>query len=596
LLSVTPSLLAAQGRSRVEVLQLADTAKIGGNSVADTAAARGLTGSMSLNGTAINIVGTDTLTDIRTKINGAGAGVTAAIVSEGGTAGRLVLTSSTAGASGVTITDGAGGMARALGLIDTRSKPVSSATLSAAAALGLAVATNPASIRVGSEVITVDLTTDSIRSIAARINAAGGAASVQSEAYGNETRSRLVVDGNVTAVNGDAGSQAIIDALGFAAGTSGRVNQTVQTPVMTSGGAGAVAGLSTTLSSLNVIGSASPLGVGSAINIRGMRGDGTAVEVGLVVGAEDTMQTLLDKVNDVATGFGSGSRTASAALGSDGRIRLTDDTGGPSRLSLVMSVTRPDGTTGSLGVASTSVAGRNREVQAGQDAVIRVDGREITRATNSITDAITGVTLSLNAAEPGTTLEVTIDRDVQGTVDSVQKLADSYNQIRKFYDEQRADDAPLRSDTRLRTVIGTFQDALRTEVPGNGTYNRLVVAGLTIDKNGLLLVNQDTLKKGLAEKPSEIEALFGFSGVGQAFVAAADNATQFGIGTITAQIKNISLSTVALKKRQADVQKRIDYKREQLVVQYTRMEEALSKLKSQSSGLLSSVQGLQGGN
>jgi flagellar hook-associated protein 2 len=596
LLSASPSLAAAQGRSRVEVLQLADTAKIGGNAVADTSAARGLSGSMSLNGTAINIVGTDTLMDIRTKINDAGAGVTAAIVSEGGTAGRLVLTSSTAGSSGITIADGTGGMARELGLIDTRSKPVSSATMTAAAALGLSVSPSPASIRVGAAVITVDLATDSIRTIAARINAASGAASVQTEAYGSETRFRLVVDGNVTAVSGDAGSQAVIDALGFAAGSAGRVNQTVQTPVMTSGGAGAVAGLSTTLSSLNVIGSASPLGVGSAINIRGLRGDGTAVEVGLVVGAADTMQTLLDKVNDVATGFGSGSRTATAALGSDGRIRLTDDTGGPSRLSLVMSVTRSDGTTGSLGVASTSEPGRNRELQAGQDAVIRVDGREITRATNTITDAINGVTLSLNAAEPGTTIDVTIDRDVQGTVDSVQKFADSYNQIRKFYDEQRADDAPLTSDTRLRGVIGTFQDALRTEVPGNGTYNRLALAGLTLDKNGLLTVNQDTFKKGLAEKPSEIEALFGFSGVGQAFVTAADSATQFGSGTITVQIKNISQNTVTLKKRQADVQKRIDFKREQLVTQYTRMEEALSKLKSQSSSLVSSVQGLQGNN
>jgi flagellar hook-associated protein 2 len=95
LVSATASLSAAQGTSRVEVLQLAQTEKIGGDTVSDTTAARGLVGSMSINGTAINIVGTDTLADIRTKINSAGAGVTAAIVSDGGTAGSLVLTSST---------------------------------------------------------------------------------------------------------------------------------------------------------------------------------------------------------------------------------------------------------------------------------------------------------------------------------------------------------------------------------------------------------------------------------------------------------------------------------------------------------------------
>jgi len=593
LLAATPALTATAGRYRVEVLQLADTSKIGGSSVSDTTAARGLTGSMSINGTSIDIVGTDTLADIRTKVNDANVGVTAAIISEGGTAGRLVLTSSTAGASGVTITDGTGGMARELGFIDTRSKPISSASMSAAAALGLAVLPQPASIRVGNIVITADLSADSIAAIAMRINAAGAAASVEAEAYGNQTRYRLVVDGNVTAVDGDADSQSVIDALGFAAGTSGSVKQTVQTPVYTSA-ADAVAGASTSLVGLKFGGSASNLAVGDAINIRGMRGDGAAVTIGLVVGASDTMQTLLDKVNDATTGFGSGSRPATAALGSDGRIRLTDDTGGASRLSLSMSVTHADGTTGSLGSGSTSVTGRARELQVGQDAVIRVDGREVTRSTNNITDAIAGVTLSLSTAEPGTGIDITIDRDVKGTVDSVQKFVDSYNEIRKFFDEQRKVDAPLYADTLLRGVVGTFQDALRTDVSSNGTYSTLAIAGVTLDRNSILTFNQDTFKTALADKPSEIEELFGFSGVGQAFVTASDNATQYSTGTISAQLENINENTILLKKREADAQKRIELKREQLVAQFTRMEAAMSRLNSQSSSLLSSVKGLQG--
>lgn len=593
LLSATAALNATAGRYRVEVLQLADTAKVGGSSVADTGAARALTGSMSINGGTINIVGTDTLADIRTKINDANVGVTAAITSEGGTAGRIVLTSTTAGANGLTITDGAGGMARELGFIDTRSKSVSSASMAAATALGLVPSPPEASIRVGSTVITVNLATDSIASIAAKINAASGAASVESEPFGDQTRFRLVVDGNVSAVDGDAGSQAVIDALGFAAGRSGSVKQTVQTPAYTSA-ADATATAATLLVGLKSGGSAANLAAGDAINIRGTRGDGTAVTIGLVVAANDTMQTLLDKINDVTTGFGSGARTATAALGSDGRIRVTDDSGGASRLSLSIAVSRADGSTGSLGTASTPVTGRQRELQVGQDAVIRVDGREITRATNNITDAIAGVTLALNTAESGTEIDVTIDRDVKGTVDSVQKFVDSYNEIRKFFDEQRVADAPLYADTLLRGLVGTFQDALRTEVPGNGTYNKMTIAGVTLDRNGILTFSTDTFKKALADKPTEIEALFGFSGVGQAFVTASDNATQFGVGTISAQLKNINQNTILLKKREADAQKRIELRREQLVAQFTRMEDAMSRLNSQSRSLISSVQGLQG--
>lgn len=591
-LSATASLDATPGRNRVEVLQLAGTARLGGGSVADTTAARGLTGSMSLNGTAINIVSTDTLAGIRTKINDANVGVTASLESDGGTAGRLVLTSNTAGSTGITIADGTGGMARELGFIDTRSKPISSAIEMAAAGLGLSVYPNPAAIRVGNTLITVDLATQSISSIMAKINAAGAAASVEAESYGNQTRYRLVVDGNVTAVDGDANSQAVIDAFGFSAGSTGSIRQTVQSPVYTSS-ADAVAEASTSLIGLKVGGTASNLAAGNAINIRGMRGDGTAVTVGLVVGAGDTMQTLLDKINDASSGFGSGTRTATAALGSDGRIRLTDNTGGASRLSLSMTVTRTDGTSGSLGSASTSVTGRSRELQSGKDAIIRVDGREVTRTSNTITDAISGVTLSLSTAEPGTEIDVTVDRDVKGTVDSVQKLVNSYNEIRKFFDEQRAPNAPLYADTLLRGVVTTFQDALRTNVTANTTYNKLTLAGMTLDRNGLLIFNQDTFKTALNARPAEIEALFGFSGAGQAFVSATDSATQYGVGTISSQLKNINETTIALKQREGDAQKRIELRRAQLVAQYTRMESAMSRLNSQSSSLLSSVQGLQ---
>ena len=593
LLVATATSLATPGRYRVEVLQLADTSKIAGRTVADTTAVRGTAGTFSINGTVISVAAADTLADIRTNINAANAGVTASIVSEGGTAGRLVITANTAGGTGAAITDGTGGMARDLGFLDTRSRPISSATTAAAVAMGMAISTQPATIRVGSTVITADLATESIASIAAKINAAGGSASVQAEAFGSETRYRLVADGNVTAVGGDPNSQAIIDALGFAAGTSGVVGQTVQSAAFTDA-SDVVAGPATSLIGLKVNGTSSNLVAGDAINIRGMRGDGTAVSIGMIVGPGDTMDTLLARINDASTGFGGGARTATAGMGSDGRIRLTDDTGGASRLSLSMSVTHADGTSGSLGSASTSVTGRSRALQVGQDAVIRVDGREITRSSNSIVDGITGVTLALQNAEPGTSLDVVVERDVKASVDAVQKLADSYNAIRKFMDEQRVPDAPLYADGSLRRIVDSFTEALRTEVSANATYSRSVNAGLVLDRNGLLTFNQDTFKTALADKPGEIETLFGLTGLGTAFVSATDRAISFSTGPISTSIRNITENTFVLRRREADAQKRLELRREQLVARFTRMEEAVSRITAQGNSFQSSVKGLQG--
>lgn len=595
LLSATATQNATAGRYRVEVLQLADTAKLAGRSVTDTTAARNLSGDFSINGKSISVVSTDTLEDIRTKINDANAGVTATIVSEGGTAGRLVVTANASGSTGAAITDGTGGMARELGFLDTRSKPISSSTISAAAAMGMAVFPQPAQIKVGDVVVTADLATESIASIAAKINAAGGSASVEPEQYGSETRYRLIVDGNVSAVNGDPNSQAIIDALGFAAGSAGAVRQTVQSNVFTDSNDATVSAASS-LAGLKVGGVSANLAVGDAINIRGTRGDGTAVTVGLVVGANDTMQTLLDRINDATNGFGAGSRSAVASLGTDGRIRLTDNTGGASRLSLNMTVTRADGTTGSLGAATTSVVGRSRELQTGRDAVLRVDGQEFTRSSNAVTDAIKGVNLNLLTAEPGTSIDVTVDRDVKGAVDAVKAFRDSYNEIRTFFDEQRVVDAPLYADSTLRRVVDSFTQALRTQVSENTTYNSSVSAGLLLDRNGVLTFNEDTFKTAMSNAPGEVEKLFGMTGIGTAFVTATDAATSFGNGAISVQLNNIRQNTFALKAREADAQKKLDLRREQLVAQYTRMEEAMARINQQSSSLLASIKGLQGNN
>ncbi len=600
LLTAAPTSSATPGRYRVEVLQLADTSKIAGGSVANTSTALNLSGDFSVNGTSISVLATDSLEAIRDKLNAANTGasatgVTATIVKDGTTSGRLVLTRDASGSSGVTITDGTGGMARELGFIDSRSKPVSSAVTAAAAALGLATSPAPAQIRVGNVTITADLAVESIASIAAKINAAGGSASVESEDFGGETRYRLVTDGNVAAVSGDANSQAVIDALGMAAGTTGTIKQTVQSGAYTDS-SDATATTATLLAGLKVDGSSTGLAVGDAINIRGMRGDGTAVTIGLVVGASDTMQTLLDKINDATSGFGAGSRTAVASLGADGRLRLSDSTGGASRLSLTLGVTHADGTAGSLGATSVSVTGRSRELQAGKDAIIRVDGQQYTRSSNSITDAIPGTNINLLTAEAGTTIDVSIDRDINGGVAAVQKFVDAYNAVRSFYDTQKTVGSPLYTDSMLSNIIDTFTSSLRTEVTTNGTYTRLAIAGVALDRFGKLQVDSNTLKTAMAAKPTEIEALFGFSGVGAAFVTAADNATKYGSGPISASILNIDSRTVRLRQRQVDAQKRLDDQRAALVKQFSDMEVAITRLNQQKSSLAAITSTLQNSN
>ncbi len=118
LASATASSLAVAGSYRVEVTQLAQQQKLGGGVVTGTAVPLGIAGTFSVNDTgSVTVLATDSLSDIRDRINAANAGVTASIIGVGPNQSRLVLTSKTAGDAGITLADTSGNALQSLGIL-----------------------------------------------------------------------------------------------------------------------------------------------------------------------------------------------------------------------------------------------------------------------------------------------------------------------------------------------------------------------------------------------------------------------------------------------------------------------------------------------
>ena len=589
LFSATAGLVASPGTYQVEVAALAQQDKVGGNVVTDVAAAAGIDGTFTVNGATVTVAATDSLNGIRDKINATNSGstpsgVTASILSNGGSAGRLVMTASATGANGITLTDGASGTARSLGLLDTTSRKLTSISTAVATVLGISPPPAPASIVVGGLTIAIS-SSDSLATIMAKINAAGGQSSIKTEPNGAGSLYSLVVSDNVQAVSGDSDSAAWISTLGLTAGGRSSVQQTVASGIMTEAG-GSLASSSTGLTNLSVAGVAANIAVGDAINIRGTRGDGTVASVGITVGAGDTVQTLLDKINSAPGGFGGGSRTATASLGSDGKIRLVDDTGGESKLTLFMDVTKTDGTSGTLGTTSTERLGRERAVAIGSNADLKIDGVSYSRSSNTVGDVIPGVTLNLQQAEAGTSTAFQVSRDTATITASIKKMVDAYNSTFDYFDAQRKDPTqPLYGNPTLRTVMNSMSDALRTVVSSNSVYTVGSVAGMTLDRSGHLNLDTAALTTALGNKPEELAKLFGSAGIGQALVTATDKATAFGTGVLATQINSIDSSVATMKSRQTVAQRRVDDAKKQMTARFTSMEQLLAKIQSQGSAM-----------
>jgi flagellar hook-associated protein 2 len=526
LVSATASATATAGNYSVEVDDIARANKLSGNIVASASTALGLSGEFVVNGRVVTVAASDTLAQVRDKINaldsGASAsGVSASVLSTGSSAQRLVLTSDVSGASGIELVDGSTGVLASLGIVDgtttanltstggTQTYKVTSATMAIATMLGVTMPP-PSTITVNGRTISVDLSIDSLTTIVAKIQAAGGTAEVVAETAGGKTGYRLVTGGVVGATTPDG--TRTLEVLGFAKGGRTSVAQVVRSEIALGDAADAPAGTGTLLSDLSLGGAGLGLVAGDTFRVQGARGDGSAVSLSFTVGAGDTVQTLLDKINDATSGFGAGSRKATATL-SGGRIVLTDATGGDSQLSLSLIATRAAGGNVTLGRVTTSTAGRARELVAGTDAKVTIDGIALARPTNTITDAITGVTLNLLQAEPGTTVDLNIARDGDSIRDAVKAVATAYNALVKFVDDQHASGMPLSNSAPLRAAMSSLTNTLLAPVSGtSGDYTRTAVAGLSLQKNGTLALDAATFDAAITKSYADVLRLFQTNG------------------------------------------------------------------------------------
>jgi flagellar hook-associated protein 2 len=556
LVSVSASKGAAPGSYAVEVLATAQTEKIAGNVFATATTAMGISGSFALNGRTVSVIADDTLNSLRDKINaanaGAGADGVSATIQASASGVRLVLTASATGAAGIQTTDDDAGTLQALGLLDgttvanvgsdgaARTQQVSSATSAIAALLGVPLP-SPSTLRIGGQLVTVDLSSDSLTTIATKIATATGnadAARVRSEKVGSTTRYWLETDATVEADAADAANSArTLAVLGFTKGGRGDVAQVIASAnrfVDSVTGLDAVG--TALLSNLQVNGQSLGLAAGDVVNIGGTQGDGSAVARTFTVGAGSTLQDLLNAIGDAGSGFGAGTRTASAGL-SAGRITLADGGAGDSALGLSLTVNRLSGGTVSLGAFGTAngIVGRDRVITSGADAVVRVDGQLLRRATNVISDAITGVTLTALSSEVGSTTTVNISRDADGAAKLLTDFASSYNALQSWVTTNSAAGGALANSSALRSMAATLSNQLLQTVTGTtGTYTQPVLAGLERDKNGVLALNASVFKAAFETDFSSISRLFSEAGSATdsevSFIAGGDTASATASG------------------------------------------------------------------
>lgn len=238
---------------------------------------------------------------------------------------------------------------------------------------------------------------------------------------------------------------------------------------------------------------------------------GAGDQITLTVGAESftvdagglPLSGVRDAINNATDNIGVSASIINEDDANHYLVLTSNETGTANAISL--SFTGSLGT--DLGMTTISTA---------QDAQILVDGTyTITRASNTINDAIDGISLELKAVTAGPAT-LTIDRDVEAVTESVQSFVDAYNELRSTIDDLRNGD--LQADSTLRSIESRLAGVLTT-VPGVdlGSYKYLFEAGVQLQKDGTLSLDTADLQNAINTDFESLARLFAHDDQGYVF-------------------------------------------------------------------------------
>ncbi|AXS41579.1 flagellar filament capping protein FliD [Breoghania sp. L-A4] len=232
--------------------------------------------------------------------------------------------------------------------------------------------------------------------------------------------------------------------------------------------------------------------------------------VDITVTADMSLREIAERINDSTDTTGVQASVIKVSESDYQLILSGTDTG------RAISITAASGTdvATALGITTSDGAFAN-ELQASQDAIIRLDGVEITRDSNDIDDVIDGVTFNLyqpTGEDASITIEVSPDLNTIKT--SITTLVDAYNAYREWAITQQAtasgggasDDAALFANGTLRMANSAIADALSTIIDSES----MALLGLTYDNNNMLELDDSTLNTALLNDLDQVENLLNF--------------------------------------------------------------------------------------
>lgn len=269
---------------------------------------------------------------------------------------------------------------------------------------------------------------------------------------------------------------------------------------------------------------------------------GTSTEDGFKTAGTGVKSVTIDDTNNSLTGIRDAINKAgigvTATIINDGgaspfRLALTSDKTGEAA-SMKISVDDAGGDTGLSALLTHNPDGDQKltETLAAKNAKFTIDGIPVSKASNTVTDVIGGVTLTLLKENPTAATPIKVERDTASITTAVNNFVKAYNDISQnlkdatAYNAATKDAAILNGEASVRAIQTQLRNVLTAPVAGGaGALSRLSEIGVSMQKDGLLAVDSAKLSKAMDGNFGDFATLFAAVGKSSDSLISYSNAS-----------------------------------------------------------------------
>jgi flagellar hook-associated protein 2 len=241
---------------------------------------------------------------------------------------------------------------------------------------------------------------------------------------------------------------------------------------------------------------------------------------------------------------------------------------------------------------------------AGVDAQLSVDGVPVVSATNTITGALPGVTLTLTSAEAATPVQINVAADTTEAASAISSFIDAYNAVLKdinaqYIADSSGNEGALASDSALRVVQSQLLDAVSFSANGLGQYVNLQSLGIEMQNDGTLQLNTSVMSDTLTNHYSEFQNFFqsiSTQGFGQSVGNTLLHLTDVTEGPLQVDINSLKATNSDLTNQINAFEDRMTNVQQQLLKQYSNINALLRQYPQQIQEITAQLGSLPSGS